>query len=212
MLDDVTRDPGQPDRIRIHWGRAITAGLAATIVMTIVMVLMKMPLLKMLGSMIVGSNAGAGVQYAAGGAMHLMIGVAYGVIYAAIVGRVVEWNPFIMGVIYGLAIAAIALATMPVMAAMMGGGGSGAQNPCGGGAMNPCHGKQTAGAMNPCHGQSAPGNPCHPPAKNPCTAGKSGSPGNPGSGGGGSPWAGVLSVVNHLVYGLTLAFVYGKAR
>lgn len=228
MPETITPIPGRPERGRIHWGRAITAGLIATIVMTIVMVLMKMNLLKMLGSMIVGSNASAGMQYAAGGAMHMMIGVVYGVIYAAIVGWLVEWNRFIKGAMYGLAIAAIALAAMPVMSAMMG-GGSGAQNPCGGGAMNPCHGKQAAGAMNPCHGKEAAGamnpchgkqtagammNPCHPAAaKNPCHAGGAGNPCNPcGGGGGGSPWAGVLSVVNHLVYALTLAFVYGKAR
>lgn len=204
-----------PARGRIHWGRAITAGLVATIVMTIVMVLMKMNLLKMLGSMIVGSNASAGMQYAAGGAMHLMIGIVYGIIYAALVGWLVEWNRFIKGAMYGLAIAGIALSAMPVMSAMMGGGRAGAQNPCGGGTTNPCHGKESTGAMNPCHGKKAAGamNPCHPPAaKNPCHAGGTGNPCNPCGGGGGGPWAGVLSVINHLVYALTLAFVYGKAR
>jgi hypothetical protein len=242
--------PALPAGNRIHWGRAIGAGLIATIVMTIVMVVLKMNLAKSLGSMIVGSNASLALQYTVGGAIHLMIGIVYGIIFAALVARVAEWNRFIKGTVYGLAIAAIAFAAMPVMSAMMGGGGGAAQNPCGGksggsygkqsaGAMNPCHpqsteaknpcgGKQSAGAMNPCHPQAgAPMNPCHSKtamnpchpsgspqaARNPChSGGGAGNPCNPCGGGGGGPWSGVISVVNHLVYALTLAFVYGKVR
>ncbi len=265
MPENATSVPAVP---RIRWGRAIGAGVIATIVMTIVMMLLKMNLLKMLGSMIVGSDASLALQYTVGGVVHFMIGIIYGIIFAFLVGRVVEWNRFIKGTVYGLAIAAIALAAMPVMSAMLGGGAS-AQNPCGGAknpcqakqtatnpcqpksdtAMNPCHGKETAGAMNPCHEKSTAGamNPCHgketttakqpsgvtsgvkpvesPTAMNPCqqkasagaanpchpSAGTAGNPCNP-CGGSSSPWSGVISVINHLVYALTLAFVYGKVR
>ncbi|HEV8657279.1 MAG TPA: hypothetical protein VGS96_01515 [Thermoanaerobaculia bacterium] len=215
----MSSTPALPAGNRIHWGRAIGAGLIATIVMTIVMVALKMNLVKSLGSMIVGSNASLALQYTVGGAIHLMIGIVYGIIFAALVARVAEWNRFIKGTVYGLAIAAIAFAAMPLMSAMLGGGG-GAQNPCGrkqtAGAMNPCH-PQAGAPMNPCHPKTAM-NPCHPSgsrqsAKNPChSGGGAGNPCNPCGGGGGGPWSGVISVVNHLVYALTLAFVYGKVR
>jgi hypothetical protein len=231
----------QPAR-SFSWSRALLAGLVATIVMTIVMVATGMNLPKSLGVMFVGSNAGAGTQYAVGGTMHLMIGLIYGVIFAWLVGRVTEWNPFIKGTVYGLAIAAIAFAAMPLMSAMMG-GGKGAGNPCNPsgskpkaaqqqpmnpchpkeGAMNPCHPKE--GAMNPCHPKEGAMNPCHPTsgatapsqqasgASNPChTKSGAGNPCNPCGGGGGGSYSGLLSVVNHLIYGLTLAFVYGKSR
>jgi len=204
----VSSQPARP----FSWSRALLAGLVATIVMTIVMIPMGMNLPKSLGSMLVGSKANTATQYAVGGTMHLMIGLIYGVIFAWVVGRVIEWNRFIKGTVYGLAIAAIALAAMPLMSAMMGGGG--AANPC-----NP-GGSKSAAAQNPCHpktGQQQPMNPCHPQgqasAMNPCHP-KSGAanPCNPCGGGGGSPYSGLMSVINHLIYGLTLAFVYGKSR
>ncbi len=211
MPDVDTAVPGQ-QRVRIQWGRAVLAGLVATIVMTVVMVLLRMNMIKMLGGMIAGPKASATTLYAAGGAIHLMIGVVYGLIYAALFGWLVEWNRFLKGAIYGLSIAAIAFAAMPVMSAMMGGGGAsgGAKNPCHVAAKNPCNpcaGGATASAKNPCHPQPA-ANPCGP--KNPCQ-GSAGNPCNPCGGAGGS-WSGVLSVLNHLVYALTLAFVYGKVR
>jgi hypothetical protein len=222
--------------------------------MTIVMVTMGMNIMKSLGMMMVGQSASVGLQYAVGGTIHLMIGLFYGFLFAWLFGRVREWNRFIKGAVYGLAIAAIALVAMPLMSSMAGGGGvsnpchmtqAGATNPCHGqsskqpmastssgsyqpGAMNPCHGqkamnpchpKEGQGAMTPCHPKegkkamnSGPGtqggaamNPCHPQqaAANPC---------NPcGGGGGGGAMGSVLSLVNHLIYALTLAFVY-KAR
>ena len=184
--------------VPIHWSRAIGAGVVATVIMTIVGAVLKMNFPKMIGSMIV-PHASLTVQYAVGGAMHFMIGIVYGIIYAALVGRLMEWNRFVKGVVYGLAITAIALAAMPLMSAMIGGGGGAAQNPCHPQtgqqqAMNPCHPQGQASAMNPCHPKAAAGNPC-----NPC-------------GGGSSPYSGVMSVVNHLIYALTLAFAYGKVR
>ncbi len=196
------------------WSRALLAGLVATIVMTIVMMVMGMNLMKSLGSMIVGSAANPTMQYVVGGTMHLMIGLIYGLIFVWLVGRVIEWNRFIKGTVYGLAIAAIALAAMPLMSAMMGSGG-GAGNPCGGSrgktAANPCH---PQAAMNPCHPKEGAMNPCHPSSEsNPChPKSGAGNPCNPCGGGGGSPYSGVMSVINHVIYGLTLAFVYGKSR
>jgi hypothetical protein len=207
----------QPAR-SFSWSRALLAGLVATIVMTIVMMVMGMNLMKSLGSMIVGSTASPATQYAVGGTMHLMIGLIYGVIFAWLVGRVIEWNRFIKGTVYGLAIAAIALAAMPLMSAMTS-SGKGAGNPCnpcgskpsatqksGQQAMNPCHPKEgqsapmaSSGAQNPCHPKEKAMNPCHPSAGNPCSSSS-------------SPYSGLMSVINHVIYGLTLAFVYGKTR
>jgi hypothetical protein len=201
MSSTIERTSVSQSQPGMNWSRALLAGLAATVVMTIVMVAMGMNLMKSLGAMMVGQNASPGLQYAVGGTIHLMIGLIYGFIFAWLFGRVTEWNRFIKGAVYGLAIAAIAFAAMPLMSSM-GGGGKSASSPCHtakGGAMNPCHGKE---AMNPCHPKEgrAAMNPCHPQqaAANPC-------------GGGGGATSSLLSVINHLIYALTLAFVY-KAR
>lgn len=245
---------------RFSWSRALTAGLIATVIMTVVLVLTGMNIMKMLGSMI-APGAGVAMQYGIGGGMHLMIGLFYGVVYAWLVGRVTEWNRFVRGAVYGLAIAAIAFAVMPVMSAVMGGRG-GARNPCGGAGANPCASAQATNpcsptatnpcaAKNPCAAQnpcatrtsSASGNPCgaqnpcgakNPCAaknpctvKNPCAAKKAGGAGNACHSAGGSnpcggaanpcggsqgPYSGAISVLNHLVYALTLAFAYGRGR
>lgn len=206
------------------WSRALTAGLIATVLMTVVLVLTGMNIMKMLGSMI-APGAGIPMQYIIGGAMHLMIGLFYGVAYARLVGRVTEWNRFVKGAVYGLAIAAIAFAVMPVMSAVMG-GGEGARNPCGGAGANPC---ASARATNPCTPTAA--NPCAAKnpytGKNPCAAKQAGGASNACHMAGGSnpcggaanpcggsqgPYSGAISVLNHLVYALTLAFAYGGGR
>jgi hypothetical protein len=66
--------------------------------------------------------------------------------------------------------------------------------------MNPCKPKDTAsGTMNPCHPQQQAANPCKPKGgANPC---------NP-CGGGSSPLSSVMSLINHLIYALALAFIY----
>jgi len=256
---------------RFSWSRALTAGLIATVIMTVVLVLTGMNIMKMLGSMI-APGAGVPMQYIIGGAMHLMIGLFYGVAYARLVGRVTEWNRFVKGAVYGLAIAAIAFAVMPVMSAVMG-GGEGARNPCGGAganpcasahstnpctstAANPCAAKNPCAAQNPCAPQnpcaaqnpcattrSSAGNPCGAKnpcgarnpcaaknpctAKNPCAAKQAGGTSNACHMAGGSnpcggaanpcggsqgPYSGAISMLNHLVYALTLAFAYGGGR
>lgn len=259
----------------INWSRAILAGLIATVAITVTLGLFGNNIMKSLGAMILGPGASAGAQYMAGGVMHLMVGLFYGIVYAWFFGPVREWSRFTRGAVFAATITAIALVAMPLMGAMMGGGGAGNPcNPCAGGAekppatqaanpCNPCAGKAQSGAQNPCNpcaakgaapnpcaaknpcnpsaarppqgeaaGSSAPQNPCNPcaakagtaPAQNPCNpcAGNSGAgtpnacsraganPCNP-CGGGGSPYAGLISLINHLVYGLILAFVYGRA-
>ena len=220
MPEITAASPGHRFSVPIHWPRAIGAGVVATIIMTIVGAVVKMNFPKMIGGMIV-PHASLTTQYIVGGMMHFMIGIIYGIIYAALVGRLVEWNRFIKAVVYGLAITAIAFAAMPVMSAMMGGGAKSAGNPCNASVSkaspaNPCHPQAAQQmAMNPCHPQSGQKqmNPCHPQGSNPCHTKSSGG-GNPCNpcGGGGGAWSGVLSVVNHLVYALALAFVYGKVR
>jgi hypothetical protein len=247
---------------RINWSSALIAGLIATVAITITMALFGQNIMKMLGSTMLGENASVAAQYMLGGVFHLMVGLIYGVIYAWLFGPVRVWNPFIKGAVYGLAITAIALATMPVMMAMM--GGDGARNPCAA-AGNPCAPSAAAGAgpagqpANPCNpcapggaqmnapnSAAAAGNPCNPagPAGNPCNPcnpcaeadaahphhaanpcnpcapGKSdakpanacsasaGNPCNPCGGAGEGPWDGMISLLNHLVFALVLAFVY----
>lgn len=162
---------------RIDWGRALVAGLVATILMTITMALFGMNLMKSLGGMILGADASTAMQYLVGGLIHFMIGIGYGLVYAALVAPRLSWHPVLKGAVYGAALTVIALVMMPVMASALGGG---AGNPC-----NPCNptGGATAGAANPC-------NPC---------------------GGGGNPvTSGLISLLNHLVYGITQALLYGS--
>lgn len=240
-MSDAIEETKAPSEF--SWQRAVMAGAVATVVMTVVMMLTGMNVMKSLGMMLL-PGAGAGAQYAAGGAMHLMIGLFYGVVYAWLVGRVTPRNRFVKGVVYGLAITGIALAVMPLMAAMMGDGA--ASNPCSGGsaatatatpcaAGNPCAAKNPCAATkNPCAPQNpcAAKNPCAPKqatGQNPCAAksssaanachtasaanpcGGASNPCNP-CGGSQGPASGLLSVLNHLVYALVLAFVYGRGR
>jgi len=187
MSEAISSVAGKP----FSWSRAIVAGFIATAAITVSMALFGMNFTKSLGSMIL-PNASMTLQYLAGGISHLMVGLFYGVVYAWFFGRVREWNPLLKGAVFGLAIAAVASATMPLMASIMPGGR--AANPC-----NPCAGK----ASNPCNPCAAkPANPC-----NPCAA-KTPNPCNPCGGGGQNPYSGLVTAINHLVYGLALALVY----
>lgn len=210
------------------WPRAITAGLIATIAITMSLALFGMNIMKSLGSMML-PNATVAMQYLAGGLFHLAVGLFYGVVYAGLFGKVREWNPLFKGAVFGLAITAIALAVMPIMAAMMPGGAGNPCNPCASaGAANPCNpcaakavnpcnpcAAKAANPCNPCAAKAA--NPCNPcaakaattpgAAKNACSTGGAGNPCNP-CGGGQSAYSGLISAVNHLIYGIALALVY----
>lgn len=213
MSEAVYVSPSKP----FSWSRAILAGLLATVAITVSLAFFGQNIMKMLGSMML-PDASVATQYAVGGAVHLTIGLFYGIVYAALFGKVREWNPVLKAGVFGLAIAAVALAAMPVMAAMLGGGKAG--NPCGAAAANPCNpcgpgaAKPAANPCNPCGGKAAanPCNPCAPKqAKNPCNpcAGKGAANAcNPCGGGG--PYSGAISVFNHLIYALVLALVYRR--
>ena len=189
MSETVHVPPAQP----FSASRAILAGLLATVAITVSLAMFGQNIMKMLGSMML-PDASVGTQYAVGGAVHLMVGLFYGLVYAGLFGKVREWGPVLKGAVFGLAITAVALAAMPVMAAMLGGGGA-AGSPCGGAAGQP------ANPCNPCAGKAA--NPCGG-AKGPCSG--AGNACNPCGGGG--PYSGAISAFNHLIYALVLALVY----
>jgi hypothetical protein len=213
MSEAVHVSPSKP----FSWSRAILAGLLATVAITVSLAFFGQNIMKMLGSMML-PDASVATQYAVGGAVHLTIGLFYGIVYAALFGKVRQWNPLLKAAVFGLAISAVALAAMPVMAAMLGGGKAG--NPCGAAAKsanpcNPCGGKAAANPCNPCAPKQAknPCNPCDPGAAkqaanpcNPCAGKAAANPCNPCGGGG--PWSGAISAFNHLIYALVLALVY----
>lgn len=190
---------------RVDWSRAFIGGLIATVAITISMALFGVNIMKNLGSMIL-PDANLAVQYAVGGAIHLMIGLLYGFLYAFLFGPLIEWNRGLKGVVFGLAIGAIALAVMPVLASVM---GRGAANPCASRAANPCN-PCASTATNPCNPcASKATNPCQPKgdAANACSATK--NPCNP-CGGGGGVFSDMISILNHLIYGMALALIYRR--
>ncbi len=267
-VDARSRMVGETAKSRVDWGRALLAGLVATVIITISMGLFGMNIMKSLGSMMLGPGSSASTQYVVGGLMHLMVGVGYGLVYAALVAPVRRWPALLKGLVFGLSITAIALAAMPIMGAMMSkGGASNPCNPCGAQAgapqanpCNPCAGKSpSAQQSNPCNpcaaknanqtgAQSMPPNPCNPcaaknanstspqtsapnpcnpctpknanvagsnaptasPNANACNVGGASNPCNPCGGAGGSPYSGLVSLINHVIYGLALALVYGR--
>lgn len=202
--------------------RAFLAGLLATIAITISMALFGQNIMKMLGSMVLGSGSSAVAQYLVGSLIHLMIGLFYGFAYAWLMGPVRAWGRPLKAAVFGIAITSIALVSMPVMSAMMGGG---AANPCGSGkggmAANPCNPCTPCNPCNPCgptgSGEKTnPCNPCGPQAKasQPCNPPGGGSTAGNACGGspdgGGSPYGPLVSLVNHLIYAFVLAFVYER--
>ena len=96
----------------VNWRSAIVAGLVATVVITITLALSGTNIMKALGGMMLGASAGATAQYMLGGLVHLMIGVLYGVVFAALFAPVSGWNTVTKGAVFGIAITALALALM----------------------------------------------------------------------------------------------------
>jgi MFS-type transporter involved in bile tolerance (Atg22 family) len=103
---------------KIDWKRAVLAGLIATVVITVTMALFGQNIAAMLGGMI-APDASTGTQYALGGMMHLAVGLAYGLLYAWLLGPVRAHGRTLKGVLYGAALAGIALAVMPAASAMI---------------------------------------------------------------------------------------------
>ena len=158
---------------RIRWGCAIAAGVVATIIMTVVMYFEGINITKMLGMMLMGSDASVGSQYFAGGVLHFGIGIFYGIVYAAIFAPLKMCTAF-KAFIFGIIITGIAFFGMPIMASML--AGDGAANPC-----NPCS-MTSSSQYNPC----ATHNPCNPCAMhkvhnpcNPCAMHNAANPCNP---------------------------------
>ncbi|GIV01640.1 MAG: hypothetical protein KatS3mg015_0470 [Fimbriimonadales bacterium] len=204
------------------WGRALVAGVIATVAITLSMLVQGNNIFLALGGMLMPS-AGEGMKYVVGGLMHFMIGIVYALVYAAIFTRV-QLPSLAKGAIWGVILTVVALVMMPVMSSMLGGGAGNPCNPC-----NPC-----AAAANPCSPAANPcasaANPCNPCAQNPCATAKNpcnpcagaanpcaqasnpcagaGNPCNPCGGSGGGAAGYVWSLIHHLVYGLVLAFVY----
>jgi len=103
---------------RVNFGRAALAGLAATAVMTMLMLaapVMGMP--KMLIGDMLGSFLHIGS--AAGWVMHAMIGVVLALIYAGVVAGRLAGNRAVRGMIYGFGVFLVA---QLVVTPMMGGG------------------------------------------------------------------------------------------
>ena len=181
------------------WSSAICAGFIATLVMTIVMALLGINIILMLGMMILGSDASLMMQYIAGGIMHFVVGIIYAIIYAAFIAPMKCMNTFLKGLIYGVILTVIAYFGMPLMADML-------MKEEG---YNPCMMVEAEGVAvmeyNPC-------NPCWNPC-NPCAMVVAeevvvvGNPCNP-CGGDDALYGMLISFINHLVYSLTLAFLY----
>lgn len=201
------------------WGRALVAGVIATVAITLSMLVQGNNVFLTLGGMLMPSG-GEGMKYVVGGLMHFMIGIVYALVYAAIFTRV-QLPSFAKGAIWGVILTVVALVMMPVMSSMLGGGAgnpcnpcnpcaaaanpcSNAANPCAS-AANPCAQNPCATAKNPCNPCAGAANPCAQ-ASNPCAG--AGNPCNPCGGSGGGAAGYIWSLIHHLVYGLVLAFVY----
>ncbi|MBX2991820.1 MAG: DUF2938 family protein [Bacteroidetes bacterium] len=84
-----------------NFGKAVLAGLAGTLVMTVVMLMA--PLIGMppmpIGNMLAGFM---GIPVALGWAGHFMIGGVLAVIYATVFANRLPGSPFVRGALYGL--------------------------------------------------------------------------------------------------------------
>lgn len=179
----------------ICWGCAVAAGVIATIIMTVVMYFEGLNIMKLLGVMLMGSDAGIGAQYLAGGVLHFVIGIFYGIVYAVLFGCL-KMHTFFKALIFGAIITVIAFFGMPIMADML--SNEEGMNPC-----NPCS-MSMGGQYNPC-------NPCNPCGEvvveevdvvvvNPCALEQEEEA---------LAWdVLLLSFVNHLIFAFSLAFLY----
>ena len=199
----------QNQKVAMDWPGILLAGIAATIVVTLTMLATGTDILAALGGMLAGPGAESGQIYLMGAMMHLAVGLAYAALFALVFVRVREWGAGTKGIVFGFVITVFALVFMPLMAGMVSGHGATGANPCSPQAAmsnpcmikNPCHGSNPCAMKNPCHGSNPCGmkNPCH--MANPC----GGNPCNPG--GGGNAYGGLISLLNHIAFGLTLSLV-----
>ncbi len=203
------RDTGRPG-----WTRVLLAGFTATTAVTVTMYSTGTDILSGLGTMILGGQAGEGARYLAGTMAHLGVGLTYAVVFALLFAPV-AWNAVTKGIVFGFVITVMALVVMPLMAGMLSHSSPPAANPCHTGRQqmtapanpcameNPCHPDNPCATANPCAMKNShhPGNPCA--TANPC---------NPCSGGSGGGHGGLLSLLNHVVFGLVLSLMIGGRR
>lgn len=237
---------------RISWVNVIVAGVAATIVVTITMLMSGTDIIKALGGMVLGMDAGVTEKYWVGGVIHFSVGLVYAVFFALFFAPVREWNKITKGIIFGFFVTVMALVFMPLGASMLSSNPSmSVSNPCAADVKNPCNpcmsravnpcaaanpcaknpcgknpcGTNPCGMKNPCATKSMnpcaagnpcstghtkkmqilqPRNPCAPRMSNRCAAA---NPCNPCNGGSGNTYGGLISLVNHVILGLVLAFM-----
>jgi hypothetical protein len=102
----------------LKWGRAIVASLIAIVVFTITMGIFGVNTIKdlgniiLLGTKLMGSDAGLTTQYLVGGVLYVLIGIIYGVIYCGIISPLGA-NHILKGVLYGTVLSAIAIIGLP---------------------------------------------------------------------------------------------------
>jgi hypothetical protein len=109
-------------------GTAVEAGLVATVVMTALMYAgfamgMRLDMLRIIGLMFVGPENPA-IVYAVGGMVHLMMGVAFGIVHVGILeafgltGSAAAWGALI-GLMHGLVVG-MAMGMLPAVHPRMG--------------------------------------------------------------------------------------------
>ncbi len=102
----------------LKWGRAIVASLIAIVVFTITMGIFGMNIIKdlgniiLLGTTLMGTDAGLTTQYLVGGVLYVLIGIIYGVIYCGIISPLGA-NHLLKGVLYGTVLSVIAIFGLP---------------------------------------------------------------------------------------------------
>ena len=102
----------------LKWGRAIVASLIAIVVFTVTMALFGMNIIKdlgniiLLGTTLMGTDAGLTTQYLVGGVLYVLIGIVYGVIYCGIISPLGA-NHLLKGVLYGTVLSVIAIFGLP---------------------------------------------------------------------------------------------------
>ncbi len=164
-------------------GSAIKAGLIATLTMTLFMYagpLVGLPRMDVMGSLgnLIPGNAS---PYPAGALLHFGFGATLALIYAALFARLLPGPGWARGALFSLLPWIIAIVALPTALAYV-------QS-----LINPA---TAAAALNPC----AVANPCAA-VTNPCAA-------NVTSAGSGQAAMALLSLANHLVYGVILGALY----
>ncbi len=220
----------------ISWPGVFVAGAVATLVVTVTMLLTGTNILAGLGTMIAGPEVSDSMRYTVGIMAHLSVGIVYAVVFSLLFSAL-DWHWLTKGVIFGFVITVMAVVAMPLAASMVAGNSpvtanpcamknpcspvnpcagrhSQAQNPCQRTMANPCSAANPCAMKNPC----SPVNPCagsHGRAQNPCQRAMANpcSAGNPCAGsGGGQKYAGLLSLINHIVFALVLSLMITRRR